>query len=98
MNITDLINNMNSAQDLASLETAFDEALGKKGRLSGQYASLKDLSPEDKKRVGGELAQAKSELAQTYESRLDILKTEYINNQLEQDIVDISTPHPKHHQ
>lgn len=97
MNISELLNNINAATDLKSLEQAFEAALGKKGRLPAQYATLKDLSPEDKKKVGGELAQAKKELSDSYQAKLDVLKSAYINEQLEQDIVDISTPHTTEH-
>lgn len=97
MNISDLINNINKATSLTALDEAFESALGKKGRLSTQFATLKDLSPEDKKRVWGELAEHKKRLSDAYENKLDILKTEYVNNQLEQDIVDLTTPHRKIH-
>ena len=97
MNISELINNIESARNLQELEESFEATLGKKGRLSAQYSTLKNLSPEDKKKVGGELAQAKQQLSDTYEAKLDVLKSEYITTQLEQDIVDITTPHPTHH-
>lgn len=97
MDITQLINNINNATDLKSLEEAFEAALGKKWRLPAQFITLKDLSPEDKKRVGGELAEAKKQLSDTYKAKLGILKTAYINEQLEQDIVDITTPHTTNH-
>lgn len=97
MNISELINNIESARNLQELEDSFEATLGKKGRLSAQYSTLKNLSTEDKKKVGGELAQAKQQLSDTYEAKLDVLKSEYITTQLEQDIVDITTPHPTHH-
>lgn len=97
MNISELINNIESARNLQELEESFEATLGKKGRLSAQYSTLKNLSPEDKKKVGGELAQAKQQLSDTYEAKLDVLKSEYITTQLEQDIVDITTPHPTQH-
>ena len=97
MDISSLLDNIRLAQDLETLEEAFEQALGKKGWLSGEYIILKDLSPEEKKTRGATLAQAKAELHAIYIERMDILKTVYINKQLEQDIVDISTPHIKHH-
>lgn len=97
MNISELINNINNATDLKSLEQAFETALGKKGRLPAQFATFKDLSPEDKKKVGGELAEAKQQLSDAYEAKLDVLKTAYINEQLEHDIIDITTPYIHHH-
>ena len=97
MDISSLVHHIRLAQDLKTLEEAFEQALGKKGWLSGEYANLKDLSPEEKKTKGADLAQAKAQLHATYIERMEILKTAYINDQLEQDIVDISTPHINQH-
>lgn len=92
MNLTNLLSQINTATTLAELETAYEASLGKKGRLAGQYATLKDLSPEEKKSVGSELATAKGQLTEVYESQLKIFKTAQINEQLANDIVDITTP------
>lgn len=97
MDISHLLDTIESSISLEELEKAHEASLGKKGRLSWHYASLKDLSPEEKRKVGGELAHAKKQLTELYEEKLNTLKTEYINTQLEQDIIDISTPHIHHH-
>lgn len=55
------------------------------------------MSPEEKKALGAELAQAKEQLTLAYQERLEVLKTAYINEQLEQDIVDITTPASSRH-
>lgn len=97
MNIASLLSQLSSASSLQELEIAYEASLGKKWWLTAQYSTLKDLSPEDKKTVGSELATAKQELTDLYESKLLIFKTAQINEQLAHDIVDISTPAPHDH-
>lgn len=97
MNIASLLSQISSASSLQELETAYEASLGKKWWLTSQYSTLKDLSPEDKKTVGSELATAKQQLTDIYESKLSIFKTAQINEQLAHDIVDISTPAPHDH-
>lgn len=92
MNLTQLIEQLKTVNTLQELESAYELSLGKKWRLAGQYATLKDLSPEEKKSVGSELASAKQQLSDLYENKLNIFKNDQINEQLANDIVDISTP------
>ena len=98
MNTTDLMKNIESAQDLKALETTYEASLGKKGWLSGQYASLKDLSIEDKKRVGGELGESKKLLQEAYDKKEKEFQQAAIDEQLHKEIIDITTPFPKQHQ
>ena len=95
MNLTNLLSQLNAANTMAELEIAYEASLGKKWRLASQYATLKDLSPEEKKSIGSDLATAKQQLSDVYENKLTIFKNEKINEQLENDIVDITTP-PQH--
>jgi len=92
MNLTQLIEQLKTVNTLQELESAYELSLGKKWRLAWQYATLKDLSPEEKKSVGSELASAKQQLSDLYENKLNIFKNDQINEQLANDIVDISTP------
>ena len=98
MNLTNLLSQLNAANTMAELEIAYEASLGKKWRLASQYATLKDLSPEEKKSIGSDLATAKQQLSDVYENKLTIFKNEKINEQLENDIVDITTPPQHSHQ
>ena len=60
--------------------------------------TLKDLAPEEKKTLGSELAQAKEQLTQAYEAKLSVIKNAHIDELLNQDIVDITTPSIDHKQ
>ncbi len=97
MNLTELIAKIESANNFTELDTAYEASLGKKGRLTIQYATMKDLSPEEKKTIGAELAQAKKELSDLYENKFQIFKNNQINEQLTEDIVDITTPSLQKH-
>lgn len=92
MTLTQLIDQLQTASTLTELEVAYEASLGKKWRLAGQYITLKDLSPEKKKSLWSELASAKIQLTNLYESKLKTIKSATINEQLNNDIVDISTP------
>ena len=96
--IDTLIQQLSSATTLPELETAYEASLGKKWWLTSQYSTLKDLSPEDKKRVWSELASAKSQLTELYESKMQVFKDAQINELLAQDIVDITTPSISSHE
>lgn len=96
--LNNLITQIENSSNIQELEIAYEASLGKKWRLAAQYATLKDLSPEEKKSVWSELASAKQQLSDLYESKLEIFKTIQINEQLAQDIVDITTPAPQNHQ
>jgi phenylalanyl-tRNA synthetase alpha chain len=97
MNIIQLIEQLNNSSNLQELELAYEDSLGKKWRLTEQYSTLKNLSPDEKKSVWSELAIAKQKLTEIYDKKLSIFKAAQINAQLEQDIVDITTPTPYEH-
>lgn len=92
--LNNLIKQIENASNSQELENAYEASLWKKWRLSEQYANLKNLSPEEKKSVWTELATAKKDLSEIYENKLNIFKAIQINEQLDKDIVDITTPAP----
>lgn len=97
MELQELLHNIESAETLDALEKAYEVALGKKWRISKQFAEFRKLSPEEKKTRGAELGELKAQLTQAYELKHSELKMIDINQKLEQELVDITTPYKKTH-
>ncbi len=99
MNLTTLLQHIESATTLAELETAYEASLGKKWRLNEQFAQLKTISSaEEKKALGQEIATAKESLTTAYDLQHKKLNDAAINASLASDPLDISAPSPaKHH-
>lgn len=77
-----------------ALATWYEAYLGKKWEITLAYKNLASLSPEEKKEQGIKLGELKNEATEAYELKLQDFQREAINEQLANDIVDISLDKP----
>ena len=77
--------------DLQNVKVAY---LGKKGKITELLKSLKDLSLDEKKSIGAELNQLRSEVDNLIKSKFNQIKVEEINSKLRNESLDFSFPPP----
>jgi len=92
MDIANAIERLKNSLSMDELDLVFNEYLGKTGSLSAEFKKMWSLSPEEKKERGQVLSNAKNEITDAYNSKQRELKNIIINEQLANDIVDISLP------
>ncbi len=76
--------------NLEQLDLFFQTYLGKSGSITLAFKAMGSLSPEEKKSLGQELTQVKTQVTEAYESTQRALSADQINAQLNADIVDSS--------
>lgn len=89
-NLEEILEELNSIQDKENLDIFFQKYLGKKWLITESFKKIKDLSVEEKKTFGANLASTKDAITHEYNKKLDTLDLIEINKKLENDIVDIS--------
>ncbi|MCW7760940.1 phenylalanine--tRNA ligase subunit alpha [Photorhabdus luminescens] len=80
------------AQDVAALDLVRVEYLGKKGHLTLQMSSLRDLPVEERPAAGAVINQAKQEVLEILNIRKEKLETDLLNFRLAAEKIDISLP------
>ncbi|KGM29458.1 phenylalanine--tRNA ligase subunit alpha [Photorhabdus akhurstii] len=80
------------AQDVAALDLVRVEYLGKKGHLTLQMSSLRDLPVEERPAAGAVINQAKQEVLESLNIRKEKLETELLNFRLAAEKIDVSLP------
>lgn len=80
------------AQDVAALDSVRVEYLGKKGHLTLQMSTLRDLPAEDRPAAGAVINQAKQEVQQALNTRKDYLESALLNERLSAEKIDVSLP------
>lgn len=83
---------INSADDLAALDTVRVRYLGKKGALTARMRELGTLPPEDRPAAGQEINQAKQTVLAMVEARRTVLEDAALSKKLAEDAVDVSLP------
>lgn len=81
-----------SAQDVAALDSVRVEFLGKKGHLTLQMTSLRDLPAEERPAAGAVINQAKQEVQEALNARKAALESAALNARLAQETIDVSLP------
>ncbi len=80
------------AQDVAALDLVRVEYLGKKGHLTLQMSSLRDLSAEERPAAGAVINQAKQQVQEALNSRKVKLESDVLNARLAAEKIDVSLP------
>ncbi|WP_350305281.1 phenylalanine--tRNA ligase subunit alpha [Photorhabdus viridis] len=80
------------AQDVAALDLVRVEYLGKKGHLTLQMSSLRDLPVEERPAAGAVINQAKQEVQEALNTRKEKLETALLNFRLAAEKIDVSLP------
>ncbi|WP_323835499.1 phenylalanine--tRNA ligase subunit alpha [Photorhabdus africana] len=80
------------AQDVAALDLVRVEYLGRKGHLTLQMSSLRDLPAEERPAAGAVINQAKQEVLEILNIRKEKLETDLLNFRLAAEKIDVSLP------
>lgn len=80
------------AQDVAALDSVRVEFLGKKGHLTLQMSTLRDLPAEERPAAGAVINQAKQEVQNSLNMRKEQLENALLNARLAAEKIDISLP------
>ena len=80
------------AQDIAALDSVRVEFLGKKGHLTLQMSTLRDLPVEERPAAGAVIHQAKQEVQNSLNVRKEQLENAVLNARLAAEKIDISLP------
>jgi phenylalanyl-tRNA synthetase alpha chain len=83
-----------AAQSPEELEAARVEALGRKGALAAFSKDMGKLAPEERKRIGLVLNEAKQSLESAYESRKQSFADAALRGRLESEWIDLTLPAP----
>lgn len=79
-----------NASNLEELEALRLELLGKKGKITAGFASLKDLDADEKKRVAAELNTLKDEFSKLLDDKKSQLESVHIKKIMQADALDVS--------
>jgi phenylalanyl-tRNA synthetase alpha chain len=88
----DLLAQISNAGDLAALEQVRVDALGKKGRISGEMAKLGGLAPEERKTFGQAVNTIKETVATALDARRAVLEREALSARLASERADVTLP------
>lgn len=88
----ELLSAVKSAADLKALDTVRVEALGKKGRITGQMKNLGGMEPEARKEMGQALNALKDEIAAAIDDRKGAMEDAELDARLAEERVDVSLP------
>ena len=81
-----------NAQDIATLDNVRVEYLGKKGHLTLQMTSLRELPAEERPAAGAVINQAKQEVQEALNARKSDLESAALNARLAEETIDVSMP------
>ncbi len=83
---------LGSVSDEAALQNLKARFLGKKGAITEILKGMKDLSPEERPKMGQLVNEAKSFVEELVESRLDSIREEKKNRSLFEERIDVTLP------
>ena len=89
---TQILQNVQAAADLKSLDEVRVAAMGKKGAVTEMMKGLGALPQEQKIEAGKKLNVLKNEIEQAVANRREILENEVLNQKLATEIVDVTLP------
>ncbi|MBG6245029.1 phenylalanine--tRNA ligase subunit alpha [Candidatus Symbiopectobacterium sp. 'North America'] len=83
---------IDAAQDIATLDNVRVEYLGKKGHLTLQMTSLRDLPADERPAAGTVINQAKQDVQEALNVRKQTLESAVLNARLAEETIDVSLP------
>jgi phenylalanyl-tRNA synthetase alpha chain len=83
---------INQASDVAALDNVRVEYLGKKGHLTLQMTTLRELPPEERPAAGAVINEAKEQVQQALNARKSDLESAALNARLAEETIDVSLP------
>ncbi|HNQ91305.1 MAG TPA: phenylalanine--tRNA ligase subunit alpha [Alphaproteobacteria bacterium] len=92
----ELVELVEGASDMATLENVRVTALGKKGRITDLMKTLGAMSPDERKSAGAELNVLKDEISDLIEKQASQLKAQEMDSRLANEILDVTlSPRPE---
>jgi phenylalanyl-tRNA synthetase alpha chain len=92
----DLIEKIQTANDVGTLDDVRVQALGKKGAITALMKNLGKMTPEERKTEGAALNVMKDDIASMLESRMKDLKNVAMNQRLANETIDVTLePRPE---
>lgn len=95
---TDILQEIQAANDLGSLENVRVSALGKKGRITEQMKALGGMAPDERKSFGQQVNIIRDEITERLKERETLLKQAELETRLNAEIADVTLsvrPRPK---
>ena len=89
---TQILNNINVATDIKSLEDIRISSMGKKGTITEQMKQLGALPLEQKIEMGKKLNQIKTEIENALSEQKEILEKKALDEKLKNETIDITLP------
>ncbi len=83
---------ISQASDVAALDNVRVEYLGKKGHLTLQMTTLRELPPEERPAAGAVINEAKEQVQQALNARKAELESAALNARLAAETIDVSLP------
>ncbi len=83
------------ASTLAELNEIKTNVLGKKGELTSILKGMKDVSPEERPKVGQMVNDVRVALEEALEGAISHLEQEKLNQQLKEEVIDVTLPAKK---
>jgi phenylalanyl-tRNA synthetase alpha chain len=83
---------INQASDVAALDNVRVEYLGKKGHLTLQMTTLRELPAEERPAAGAVINEAKEQVQQALNARKSALENAALNARLAEETIDVSLP------
>ena len=83
---------ISQASDVAALDNVRVEYLGKKGHLTLQMTTLRELPPEERPAAGAVINEAKAQVQQALNARKAELESAALNARLAAETIDVSLP------
>lgn len=89
-----ILSELSAVISAEQLNAWYEKYLGKKWEITAAYKNLSALSPDEKKTMGQQLGDLKTQTTAAYEEKFQEFQRDAINAQLAEDIVDISLDKP----
>ena len=87
--VESIINGVSTLQEIDDIRVKY---LGKKGSLTEISKQMRDISPDDRPRFGQLVNETKTAITELIEKRMERLKEQIKEQQLKDEIIDISLP------
>ena len=86
------MDSIDRAGDLNALNDVRVSVLGKKGELTAVLKGMKDVAPEDRPKVGQMVNDARSEIENRMEQVKQSLEAAKLEQQLKEEVIDVTLP------
>ena len=86
------LNKLKEISDLKEINQLKSELFGKSGKISNEFKKMGSLNPEERKTISSQLNDAKNELHNLIEKKINDLEINEINLKLKNERVDVTLP------